>query len=241
MKNVAIIGSGADGLALLSKLRRVLPADYVYYADDTEFYRQDSQAEIAAGVLKIAANLETKYDADTIVVSNAEASFAVRQTDLDKLRADIIVCRPPFKQAEEYSAGGILVATDGVSRRQEERYSKYGKVVSFPELAQLIENDRSDKEVTVYLEECLNNVDFSFDCVVLASALFSLKKHCFCCVHPSAKVFDSVDGAVAGIFRLFKRKKQAKTNASLTFEFAPSEEKNSEKYCNLLQKISKYY
>lgn len=241
MKNVAIVGSGADGLALLSKLKRVLIADYVYYADDVGFYLDGEDINLYVRVTQIADFLVKKYETDTVILSNADASCALLQVGKKYDFANLIVCRPPFKQAAEYSASGILVATDGSSPRQEKRYEEFGKAVAFPQLVKLIENDRSDKEVTAYLENCLKDVDYSFDCVVLANSLFSVKKHCFSCAYPSVKVFDSVDGAVAGILRSNKRKRQTRTSGSLTFEFAPSEEKNSEKYFSLLQKISKYY
>lgn len=194
---IAIIDSGAGGVALLRKIVH-LPYKFLYIADNKYMpYGDKPQNVLVNRALSLADYAVNQFGAQCIVLACNTLTVAA----LDSLRkrySNIAVtgCEPPIKQAMQYTASNVLlVCTEYTANRYSQLALPNVSVLPMSNLASMVEQGIGDKQICEYIAQCADTTDC--DCIALGCTHYSHVKHCFERLYPALKIFDSVDGAVA--------------------------------------------
>lgn len=160
--------------------------DYMYIVDNANFpYGNKDKKDlirIANDCVELANKLCNSL-ACIVIACNTLTAIAIDWLRQRYPYITFVGTEPAVKQATEYSAGNILVATTYASARSDRLKKRFDgefiKFVAFPELASMIENDAHEKDISQYIENVANELTFNFDCIVLGCTHFVHVKHIF--------------------------------------------------------------
>lgn len=170
-KAVGVFDSGVGGLSVLSRIRKYLPAEHLFYVADSAYmpYGCKTSGDVKQRCLLVSEFLLDQGIKALVIACNTATSVAV-QTLRTKLDIPVIGMEPPVKPAVHDSKAGVIgvLATSGTLNsdkfsRLKSRFAVQAELIvqPCPGLVELIEkgdlqSDRINILLTSYLQPLLD-------------------------------------------------------------------------------------
>lgn len=207
--NILLIDSGVGGISTLKSIKRLLPyEDYVYYADNKNMPYGDKAPEfLIENTKSVLRHISDDYALKMAVLAcNTLTGVAVEELRACFPELPIVGMEPALRPAGHSGGKTAVLCTRNTGKSLFDNKKLFGadaEIITLPSLARLIEEDASDAELTSYLKEFLNGVDF--DNIVLGCTHYCLKRELFERIYPRAKFFDGNDGVARRVKNLLEQ------------------------------------
>lgn len=186
---ILVIDSGIGGLSILAELCKVLPANYIYFADNKHCpYGSKTGAEITTFLTDIISFYCRKYTIKLVVLAcNTATASAIESLRKTFKNIVFVGTEPAVKLATNLGFNKILAITTPATARQnkykllEKSVSTNVKTLSLPTFASNIEQFLCQNHILDALRTksdiyFIKNQLKTFDCVVLGCTHYALIK-----------------------------------------------------------------
>ncbi len=186
---ILVIDSGVGGLSTLAEIIKILPANYLYVADNQHHpYGKHSGSQIIEYVASIIDKAHKKYHIKMVVLAcNTATAAAINVLRIRYKSITFIGSEPAIRLAEVMGFGKILSLTTPATAKQN-KYIMLSKSIKadiktcgLPHLASIIEQNLTNPTILNALRQkielfFIKNLSKNYDCIVLGCTHYALIK-----------------------------------------------------------------
>ncbi|MEG1706421.1 MAG: hypothetical protein RR086_01030 [Clostridia bacterium] len=232
MARIVVMDSGIGGMAILHKLKKVLPnCEYLYFADTANLPYGDKTTEQLNNIAFNNVKAIEFFEPDLIVIACNTLTLSSLEYLQSHFPYKFMGTRPPISAGLDYTTSScLLVGTEYSINSCKKSFGIQNNIIylPLPLLAPLVE-EWNTAESQRYITERLQSVDSNYDSIVLGCTHYYLIENMFYRACPNIKLFDSVGGIAQKCFLAVKKIKD-NSCYSLKFIFTKEESTSLQKY-----------